>query len=252
MSWPAWPSRSRGSASTGDKVHKIGTKVRGTLFDQIGVKTCGLVEEDKAKGDPEVRQADRRHRERGSVHEPRVDGLLYRAFHVEDAQCDHLLAPPAYGAGDLYDGGAHPQGARESRRAGGSGPVHPPHGDEKTQELMANCDYAVATGGAALVKVVYTAGVPAQTVGAGNVVSIVDSTVKDIPGVALRLRKSKTANNAASCSSENAIAIEECIFDKVIAALKAEGGYLCSTEEREMLRRTMWLTGHTKLSCIHK
>ena len=27
-----------------DKVHKIGTKVRGTLYDQIGVKTCGLVE----------------------------------------------------------------------------------------------------------------------------------------------------------------------------------------------------------------
>ena len=44
----------------------------------------------------------------------------------------------------------------------------------KTQELMANCDYAVATGGAALVKVVYAAGVPAQTVGAGNVISIVD------------------------------------------------------------------------------
>ncbi|MHB9099683.1 MAG: aldehyde dehydrogenase family protein, partial [Syntrophales bacterium] len=33
-----------------DKVHKIGTKVRGTLYDQIGVKTCGLVEEDKARG----------------------------------------------------------------------------------------------------------------------------------------------------------------------------------------------------------
>ena len=45
----------------------------------------------------------------------------------------------------------------------------------KTSELMANCDYAVATGGAALVKVVYEAGKPAQTVGAGNVVSIVDA-----------------------------------------------------------------------------
>jgi sulfoacetaldehyde dehydrogenase len=116
--------------------------------------------------------------------------------------------------------------------------------NEKTQELMANCDYAVATGGAALVKVVYAAGVPAQTVGAGNVVSIVDSTVKDIPGVAVRLKKSKIANNAASCSSENAIAVEEGIFAEMIAALKAEGGYLCSTEEREALRKTMWPDGH--------
>ena len=31
----------------------------------------------------------------------------------------------------------------------------------------------------------------------------------------------------------------------MIAALKAEGGYLCSTEEREILRRTMWPDGHT-------
>ena len=46
---------------------------------------------------------------------------------------------------------------------------------EKTQQLMAHCDFAVATGGAALVKVVYDAGKPAQTVGAGNVVSFVDA-----------------------------------------------------------------------------
>ena len=114
---------------------------------------------------------------------------------------------------------------------------------------MANCDYAVATGGAALVKVVYAAGVPAQTVGAGNAVSIVDSTVKDIPGGRLPARKSKTANNAASCSSENAVAIEECIFDKVIAASRPRGGYLCSTEEREILRRTMWPDGHAEPGC---
>ena len=31
----------------------------------------------------------------------------------------------------------------------------------------------------------------------------------------------------------------------MIAALKAEGGYLCSTEERETLRKTMWPDGHT-------
>jgi len=36
---------------------------------------------------------------------------------------------------------------------------------EKTQQLMSHCDFAVATGGAALVKVVYAAGKPAQTVG---------------------------------------------------------------------------------------
>ena len=109
-----------------DKVHKIGTKVRGTLFDQIGVKTCGLVEEDKAKGDPEVRCRSASSRTWFLARTPSRRSAVSR-FHVEDAQCDHLFAPPPYGAGDLYDGRAHPQGVGEGRRAGGSGSVHPPH-----------------------------------------------------------------------------------------------------------------------------
>jgi sulfoacetaldehyde dehydrogenase len=112
----------------------------------------------------------------------------------------------------------------------------------KTSELMAHCDYAVATGGAALVKVVYAAGKPAQTVGAGNVVSIVDETA-DIAAAAHKIRLSKTANNSASCSSENAVALCEGVYDKMIEALKSEGGYLCNTDEREKLRKYMWPDG---------
>jgi sulfoacetaldehyde dehydrogenase len=229
-----------------DKVNKIGTKVRGTLYDQIGVKTCGLVEEDKAKGirkyakpigvianvvpctNPEstvcciaLSTLKTRNAIICSPH-PRTEMATYATVeHIRKA-LQKVGAPV-----DLVQCIRHTS-------------------NEKTQELMANCDYAVATGGAALVKVVYGAGVPAQTVGAGNVISIGDATVEDdLAGVAFRLRKSKTANNAASCSSENAIAIEEKIFYKMIAALKAEGGYLCSTEEREILRKTMWPDGHT-------
>ena len=33
-----------------DKFHKITAKTRGTMRDQIGEKTCGLIEEDKEKG----------------------------------------------------------------------------------------------------------------------------------------------------------------------------------------------------------
>jgi sulfoacetaldehyde dehydrogenase len=104
---------------------------------------------------------------------------------------------------------------------------------------MANCDFAVATGGAALVKVVYEAGKPAHTVGAGNVVSIVDETA-DLAAAAHKIRLSKTANNSASCSSENAVALHERIADEMINALKAEGGYMCTIDEREKLRQYMW------------
>jgi len=112
----------------------------------------------------------------------------------------------------------------------------------KTSELMAHCDFAVATGGAALVKVVYASGKPAQTVGAGNVVSFVDDTV-DLAAAAHKIRLSKTANNSASCSSENAVALYEGIYDQMLACLQAEGGYLCSTDEREKLRKYMWPDG---------
>jgi sulfoacetaldehyde dehydrogenase len=112
----------------------------------------------------------------------------------------------------------------------------------KTSELMANCDFAVATGGAALVKVVYASGKPAQTVGAGNVVSIVDETA-DIASAAHKIRLSKIANNSASCSSENAVALHEDICDNMIMALKSEGGYMCNTDERENLRKYMWPDG---------
>jgi sulfoacetaldehyde dehydrogenase len=112
----------------------------------------------------------------------------------------------------------------------------------KTAELMSNCDFAVATGGAALVKVVYASGKPAQTVGAGNVVSIVDDTA-NLTDAAHKIRLSKIANNSASCSSENAVALYESICDDMIAALKSEGGYLCSTDEREKLRKYMWPDG---------
>jgi sulfoacetaldehyde dehydrogenase len=115
---------------------------------------------------------------------------------------------------------------------------------EKTRELMAHCDFAVATGGAALVKVVYGAAKPAQTVGAGNVVSVVDETA-DIPATAHKIMLSKIANNSASCSSENAVAVYEGVYDQMIECLNAEGGYLCGTEERETLRKTMWPDGQT-------
>jgi sulfoacetaldehyde dehydrogenase len=115
---------------------------------------------------------------------------------------------------------------------------------EKAAELMRRCDFVIATGGAALVKAVYAAGKPCHTVGAGNVISIVDETA-DIPATAGKIVLSKTANNSASCSSENAVAVHESVYDRMLDALKAEGGYLCSTEEREQLRKTMWPDGRT-------
>ncbi|MCE5333951.1 MAG: aldehyde dehydrogenase family protein [Desulfobacteraceae bacterium] len=226
------------------KKAKIWSKTMGTLRDQVGVKTCGVVEEFPEKGliklakpigvianvvpctNPEsticclsLSTLKTRNAMIVSPH-PRTQEASYETVQVARKGLKKVGAPE-----DLVQCIRHTS-------------------NSKTSELMAACDFAVATGGAALHKVVYQAGVPAHTVGAGNVVSFVDETA-DLKAAAQKIRTSKTANNSASCSSENAVAIYEGIYDEMMAALKAEGGHLLSTEEREKLRAYMWPDGHT-------
>lgn len=225
-----------------DKRAKIRAKTLGTLWDQRGAKTCGLVEEDTARGirkyakpigvianvvpctNPEsticclgLSTLKTRNAMIVSPH-PRTQGSSYRTVEYGRRALEKIGAPV-----DLL------QCIQETSH-------------EKTSELMACCDYAMATGGAALVKVVYAAGKPAQTVGAGNVVSIIDETA-DLSATAHKIALSKLANNSASCSSENAVAIYEGVLEAMLDCLKAQGGYLCSTEEREKLRAYYWPNG---------
>jgi len=225
-----------------DKVAKIKSKTRGTLWDMHNVKTCGLVKEDQKKGlkifakpmgvianvvpctNPEsticalgVSILKTRNAMIVSAH-PRTQGSSYLTVEHGRHALRKIGAPE-----DLM------QCIRNTSK-------------EKTAGLMRACDFAVATGGAALIKVDYAAGKPCHTVGAGNVISIVDETV-DIVSTAKRIVKSKTANNSASCSSENAVAVETSVYDNMIKALESEGGYLCNTKEREELRKHMWPDG---------
>ncbi len=225
-----------------DKVNKIKNKTLGTLWDMRNAKTCGLIEENKVLG---IRKYAKPIGVIANVvpctnPESTICCLALSTLKTRNAQ---IVSPHPRTQKTSYETVQHVRKALEKIGA----PVdlvqcikHTSHA--KTSELMAHCDFAVATGGAALVKVVYAAGKPAQTVGAGNVVSIVDDTV-DLAAAAHKIRLSKTANNSASCSSENAVALYEGIYDDMIEALTSEGGYLCSTDEREKLRKYMWPDG---------
>jgi len=227
-----------------DKVAKIQSKTRGTLWDQKGVKTCGLVREDKEKGlriyakpigvvanvvpstNPESTIACI------GLSLLKTRNAMIVSPHPRTRGSSHLTVE--YGRKALRKVGA-PEDLMLCIEH--STPA-------KARALMSTCDFVVATGGAALAKVVYAAGKPAHTVCAGNVISIVDETA-DLKAAAAKIVKSKVANNSASCSSENAVALEASIYDEMLGYLKAEGGYLCSTEEREKLRAFMWPDGKT-------
>jgi len=231
-----------GIGNAADKVNKIKNKTLGTLYDMRDAKTCGMIEENKALG---IRKFAKPIGVIANVvpctnPESTICCLALSTLKTRNAQ---IVSPHPRTQKTSYETVQHVRRALEKIGA----PVDLVQCIEKTShaktsELMAHCDYAVATGGAALVKVVYASGKPAQTVGAGNVVSIVDETA-DLPAAAHKIRLSKVANNSASCSSENAVALYESIYDDMIEALKSEGGYMCNTDEREKLRQYMWPDG---------
>jgi sulfoacetaldehyde dehydrogenase len=114
---------------------------------------------------------------------------------------------------------------------------------EASQELMKQSDLILATGGTGMVKEAYGSGKPALGVGAGNAVTIVDDTA-DLTSVADKIMRSKTFDNATSCSTENSCLIQENIYDKLIAEMEAVGGYLVPSGEKVKLQSAMWVDGH--------
>ena len=110
---------------------------------------------------------------------------------------------------------------------------------ELTNELMAQCDRVLATGGGAMVNAAYSSGTPALGVGVGNAVITVDDTA-DLDDAAEKIRISKTLDLAASCSSDNSVILVESIYEEMISKLKDKGGFLVNEEEKQKLKETLW------------
>jgi len=108
-----------------------------------------------------------------------------------------------------------------------------------TQHLMEICDLTLATGGKPMVKAAYSSGRPAYGVGAGNSSIVIDETA-DLDIAARNTRISKTSDFGSGCSADGNIIIQRSVYDDMVRALEAEGGYLCSDEEKAMLEAAMW------------
>lgn len=108
-----------------------------------------------------------------------------------------------------------------------------------TNYLMAQCDLTLATGGKPMVKAAYSSGKPAYGVGAGNATMVIDETA-DIAEAAANSRQSKMSDFGSGCSADGNLIIVDAVYDQMKDALIAEGGYLCSPEEKELLRKALW------------
>ena len=225
-----------------DKLLKHRKKTLGALRDLQGVKTVGVVEEDKGRGLLKFAKP------------VGVVGALTPVTNPSSTICCKALAilkgrnavifAPHPGAKrtaaltcDFIRAGLRKVGAPEDLAQTIAEPSV-----ELVQQLMARVDLVVATGGAAMVKAAYSSGTPAYGVGAGNAVTIVDETA-DLADAAHKIALSKTFDHATSCSSENSAVIHTSAFDAMVGQLQKEGGHLCSPQEKAALRRHMWPDG---------
>ena len=120
---------------------------------------------------------------------------------------------------------------------------------QATAELMRQCDLVVATGSQANVRAAYASGTPAFGVGAGNVAGIVDETA-DVNLAAERILRSKTFDNATSCSSENSLVIVRAARPALLAAMHARAAILLDKQQKATLQKLMWPDGKLSAAVI--
>ncbi|PKM87316.1 MAG: bifunctional acetaldehyde-CoA/alcohol dehydrogenase [Firmicutes bacterium HGW-Firmicutes-12] len=107
---------------------------------------------------------------------------------------------------------------------------------EATQLLMNNdgISLILATGGSSMVKAAYSAGKPALGVGPGNVPCYIEKTA-NIKRAVTDIILSKTFDNGVICASEQAVIIDDCIYDYVVSYMKENKCYFVNEQERKML-----------------
>ena len=79
-------------------------------------------------------------------------------------------------------------------------------------------------------------------VGQGNVVTILDETA-DLNDAAKKIVKSKTFDNATSCSSENSVIAVRSIYEEALVALKSAGGLVLDEDETKRVINLHWQNG---------
>ncbi len=107
---------------------------------------------------------------------------------------------------------------------------------EATQALMKNdgISLILATGGSSMVKAAYSAGKPALGVGPGNVPCYIEKSA-DIKRSVTDLILSKTFDNGMICASEQAVIIDDDIYEDVTSYMYKQGCYFVNKEEKNRL-----------------
>jgi acetaldehyde dehydrogenase (acetylating) len=115
-----------------------------------------------------------------------------------------------------------------------------------TQELMRHREVGVilATGGTGLVRAAYSSGKPSYGVGPGNVPAYIERTANVRKAVG-DILAGKTFDYGTICSSEQAIVCDDHIRDLVLEECRRQGAYFLSPEEAEKVGALVYRPGAT-------
>jgi len=110
-----------------------------------------------------------------------------------------------------------------------------------TDALMNHPDVALilATGGNAMVKAAYSCGKPALGVGAGNVPAFIERTAK-LKRAVNDVVASKSFDNGMICASEQAVILDEPIYEAAMAEFATLHAYRCNPTEKAALERLIF------------
>jgi sulfoacetaldehyde dehydrogenase len=231
-----------GFGNVADKITKIALRVMGTLSDMASIKTCGIIEEDPARGLLKI---------------AKPVGVIAALIPTTGPDA----TPPVKALAALKARNAiiiapHPRTRRTSAAVvevmrKGCLQVDAPAdliqvierpSIAKTELLMRMSDLIVATGGAGMVKAAYSSGTPAYGVGVGNSVHVIDETA-DLDDAAQTIATAKTFDYATSCLADNSIAAHSTIYEALKRKLVERGGYVCTPAEKSRLQAVMWPNG---------
>ncbi|WP_317368374.1 bifunctional acetaldehyde-CoA/alcohol dehydrogenase [uncultured Tyzzerella sp.] len=109
---------------------------------------------------------------------------------------------------------------------------------ELTNQVMADADIILATGGPGMVKAAYSSGKPALGVGAGNVPAIFDETA-NVKLAVNSVIHSKTFDNGMICASEQSVIVHEKIYKEVRQEFIDRGCYVLKENEIQKLKDTI-------------
>ncbi|GKQ37475.1 bifunctional acetaldehyde-CoA/alcohol dehydrogenase [Streptomyces sp. A012304] len=109
----------------------------------------------------------------------------------------------------------------------------------------------LATGGNAMVKAAYSAGKPALGVGAGNVPAYVHQSAK-LRRAVNDLVLSKSFDNGMICASEQAVILDNEIYDEALAEFRTLHAHLATPEEKRKLEAYLFPADKSNSGCEPK